>query len=277
MDETTARCYACGNVRPIADFYRDKSKASGHTNICKPCDLIKSARRYDPIRRKPYRPRDAPRPAPPARSKRTRAIQACAACDTTFPRAKGKRFCCATCRDIARIGEGATSPLVLASCPCCHATFTIRGARKTCGSSLCRYHLTYQRGPTRPCATCATPVPSKQGAPRFCSRDCYEQSPIAVEGRKRAKRRRRARKRGATSERYSAETIYARDHWRCQLCGGKLKRDAVVPHPKAPTIDHIVPLAQGGDDTRANVHAAHFICNARKGDRGSGEQLLLVG
>lgn len=52
----------------------------------------------------------------------------------------------------------------------------------------------------------------------------------------------------------------------------------VVPHPKAPTIDHVVPLDLGGDDKRANVQLAHFICNSRKSNRLNGPvQLALVG
>jgi len=50
----------------------------------------------------------------------------------------------------------------------------------------------------------------------------------------------------------------------------------VVPHPKAPTVDHIVPVSEGGDDTRANVQLAHFVCNSVKGARGS-QQLALIG
>jgi 5-methylcytosine-specific restriction endonuclease McrA len=49
-----------------------------------------------------------------------------------------------------------------------------------------------------------------------------------------------------------------------------------VPHPKAPTIDHIVPVSEGGDDTRANVQLACFRCNSVKGPRGS-QQLALIG
>jgi len=50
----------------------------------------------------------------------------------------------------------------------------------------------------------------------------------------------------------------------------------VVPHAKAPTVDHVVPVSEGGDDTRANVQLAHFRCNSVKGPRGS-QQLALVG
>jgi 5-methylcytosine-specific restriction endonuclease McrA len=47
-----------------------------------------------------------------------------------------------------------------------------------------------------------------------------------------------------------------------------------VPHPKAPTIDHIIPLAHGGDDTRANVQLAHFLCNASAGITGTKQAAL---
>jgi 5-methylcytosine-specific restriction endonuclease McrA len=50
-----------------------------------------------------------------------------------------------------------------------------------------------------------------------------------------------------------------------------------VPHLKAATIDHIIPLSISRDDTRANVQLAHFICNSIKGDRLAGEQLALIG
>ncbi len=48
------------------------------------------------------------------------------------------------------------------------------------------------------------------------------------------------------------------------------------PEPLAPTIDHIVPISKSGDDTRANVQLAHFLCNSVKGPRGS-QQLALIG
>lgn len=47
-----------------------------------------------------------------------------------------------------------------------------------------------------------------------------------------------------------------------------------VPHPKAPTIDHIIPLAVGGDDTRANVQLAHFLCNSLAGATGTKQAAL---
>ncbi|MEU1559503.1 HNH endonuclease signature motif containing protein [Streptomyces mirabilis] len=89
-------------------------------------------------------------------------------------------------------------------------------------------------------------------------------------------RRRRAAKRGGTSEPYTLAEIAARDRERCGLCGGRVAMRQVAPHPKAPTIDHVVPVSEGGDDTRANVQLAHFRCNSAKGARGS-QQLALIG
>lgn len=79
--------------------------------------------------------------------------------------------------------------------------------------------------------------------------------------------RRRARLRGAACAPFRRQQIFERDHWTCMLCHGALARTEVVPHPFAPTIDHVVPLARGGAHAPWNVQAAHFICNSRKSDR----------
>lgn len=93
------------------------------------------------------------------------------------------------------------------------------------------------------------------------------------------KHRRRARKREAYVADVSPRKIYERDGWRCRIkgCGRPVKRDAVVPHPLAPTIDHIIPLAKGGTHEPANVQCAHFKCNAIKSDQLGNVQLMLVG
>jgi len=88
---------------------------------------------------------------------------------------------------------------------------------------------------------------------------------------------RRVRKRGAYKARVSARYIYERDGWRCQLCRKKVDRRKMVPHPMAPTLDHIVPLAKGGTHEPANVWTAHYLCNCRKSAGGGGEQLMLFG
>lgn len=97
------------------------------------------------------------------------------------------------------------------------------------------------------------------------------------EDRRELKHRRRAREREAFVEPVSRLRIFERDRWRCHLCGKAVRKTAVVPHPLAPTIDHVIPLADGGSHEPANVRTAHFICNSLKGDRGGNEQLMLIG
>jgi 5-methylcytosine-specific restriction endonuclease McrA len=92
----------------------------------------------------------------------------------------------------------------------------------------------------------------------YCSKRC--------QGRAHSSRR-DARKRGAFVADVSPEVIYERDQWQCHLCGGAIDKTAQVPHPLAPTIDHVIPLAKGGTHEPDNVAAAHFLCNATKGDR----------
>lgn len=97
--------------------------------------------------------------------------------------------------------------------------------------------------------------------PRWCSRSC---------ARLDAKVARRVRERDGRF-RYSRHGIFTRDRWVCQLCGKRVKRSAAVPDPKAPVIDHIVPLAAGpevgGVDAPWNVQCAHFLCNSIKRDQ----------
>jgi 5-methylcytosine-specific restriction endonuclease McrA len=60
--------------------------------------------------------------------------------------------------------------------------------------------------------------------------------------------------------------VYVRDSWVCYLCAAAVDRYAAVPMPLAPTLDHVVPLVNGGAHTYSNIKTAHFICNSLKRD-----------
>lgn len=89
--------------------------------------------------------------------------------------------------------------------------------------------------------------------------------------------RRRARKAGAKTERFTRREIYERDRWICGICRKRVDPDLTWPHPMSKSLDHVIPISQGGDHTRANCRLAHVICNLSRGDRGGGEQLVLIG
>ena len=108
-----------------------------------------------------------------------------------------------------------------------------------------------------------------------CSTQC--QDTYDTDRKREARHRRRARLRNAYRAKVTPSKVYERDGYKCHLCGKRTKADAKAPHPQAPTLDHIVPLAQGGTHEPSNVATACFICNSRKGDRMAGDQLLLFG
>lgn len=121
------------------------------------------------------------------------------------------------------------------------------------------------------CRRCAAPFVAvwlADQSARYCSAACVRSD---------AKVRRRALKRSAYVEDVWRTRVFERDGWRCQLCRKKVDRAKAVPHPRAPVLDHIVPLAEGGTHEPRNVQCAHFMCNSIKGHRGGGEQLLLIG
>lgn len=71
--------------------------------------------------------------------------------------------------------------------------------------------------------------------------------------------------------------VFERDGWRCQICGVRTpKKLRGSVDPRAPELDHIIPLAVGGDHLPENCQCACRRCNGAKGARPLG-QLLLIG
>lgn len=88
---------------------------------------------------------------------------------------------------------------------------------------------------------------------------------------------RRAKVSDPEAESFDREEIAERDGWRCGLCQRRVGKSYVWPDPRSASIDHIEPLSVGGKHRRENVILAHLGCNQSKGNRGGGEQLLLIG
>ena len=83
------------------------------------------------------------------------------------------------------------------------------------------------------------------------------------------KARRYAREHGRTAERVALSVLFTRDAGRCGLCGKPVQMGTA-------SIDHIIPLARGGEHTYRNTQLAHLDCNRRRQHRGPA-QLRMVG
>jgi hypothetical protein len=108
------------------------------------------------------------------------------------------------------------------------------------------------------CRRCNKSFVTKQSMKVYCSRYC---------AKKDARSRRRARQVNAYIEHVWFYRVMERDNWTCHLCDQPIDRTAQVPQLYAATLDHVIPLALGGEHSMNNIRSAHFICNSIKGDR----------
>lgn len=89
--------------------------------------------------------------------------------------------------------------------------------------------------------------------------------------------RRRARMLEAFVEDVDPVRVFEADGYRCYGCDRKCLKGAPNNHLLQPTMDHVIPLSKGGKHEYANIRTMCRQCNVRKGNRGGGEQLLLIG
>jgi len=197
------------------------------------------------------------------------------------PRRGRRRLRCGAC--LGKHAKARHAGTQVRMCPTCGSTVT--GAKRTYCSEACQPQRTWsERKAGRAlafCAGCGDEFPKYRSTQRWCSLACANKHMVrpapqglSAEARERQRlywqgknRRRRAAKRGGASEPYTLAEVAARDDFRCRLCGDPVPMTVRVPDPLAPTIDHIMPVSKGGDDTRANVQLAHFRCNSVKGNR----------
>lgn len=88
---------------------------------------------------------------------------------------------------------------------------------------------------------------------------------------------RRARMRGAEAEVVDRDRVGDRDGWKCGICHRRINRSLAYPHPRSPSLDHVIPISEGGPHTYANSRISHLSCNLARSNRGGDEQLALIG
>lgn len=143
--------------------------------------------------------------------------------------------------------------------------------------------------PQRPCCECSKPPRLCEGcgcdlprSRRLCQ-ECAaarkkdankrERRKARLNGTRAPSLRKRCRKFGVTFTPIPRKKVFDRDRWKCQICGVKLlpKFAKIVgtttPHPRCPTIDHIVPLSFGPSSPGHvwdNVQACCWQCNCER-------------
>jgi len=93
------------------------------------------------------------------------------------------------------------------------------------------------------------------------------------------KRRRVAARRARalrSSDRPTITRLAERDGWKCHLCGKRVDPTLTgTTNKMKASVDHLIPISHGGVDDMVNAKLAHLRCNAKRGNRGD-VQLMLV-
>lgn len=212
------------------------------------------------------------------RYKHRLVIKPCERCGRDFKqRRHDSRFCSNDCSLTVLRKSRRSRPAKLRQCMCCHKPFRKRrnrNAGKYC-SRACAFEA---RRLKLPCAVFTRRYDSPlyaQLAAWFSSWGNDAQNPLFVDEAQGTGYRSRCLRYGCHFQSFSRRSIFVRDSWRCQICHRDLLRrwtvigETATPHPRNPTIDHIVPLSCGpsGPGHRPNnVQAACWECNIRKSD-----------
>ena len=124
------------------------------------------------------------------------------------------------------------------------------------------------------CNCCGTSFIRGRRITQLCSAECRQAHRAA---RKRKYRvspagraynaKRKAIERGCDgADRIDPIKVFERDKWRCHLCGAKTPKNLRgTADDRAPELEHIVSLADGGSHTWGNVACSCRLCNQAKG------------
>jgi hypothetical protein len=178
-------------------------------------------------------------------------------------RAQVERAQCANCGStLRRSGNQSGSARFCGSKACRSAAAAARYARKRLGVPT----LTRQQT----CGHCRVEFAAHHGNRKYCSRSCGLAAYNAVrrsDGRSAdLSAKRRALEKGAKVSPGRRRAVAERDGWMCQLCSDPVDSTVFYPAPDAAVIDHVVPLALGGEHAPSNWALTHSFCNSLKSD-----------
>lgn len=225
------------------------------------------------------------------RPPRGRVLKRCEWCNVETEMSKVQRFCSPAChrnmgvasRAVARVLAGVLPELQREEvvfhhvCRVCGDPFVAqRESRAYYCSRFCKQVASGNQQLTTPisygeCRRCGdTFVRRSNQMGQFCSRRCGDKAYNRY-------RVRRIKTNTPRNQRmFTMMDIAKRDGRRCHLCGKHVDMDLGHMDAMGPTLDHLIPVSEGGKHTPENVALAHRSCNSRRGTSGPA-QLLLVG
>jgi len=205
----------------------------------------------------------------------------CQHCGKEFSKDSAYRmkYCSTTCANAAKripsemLKEREAKKQIQKRCQWCGSDFVTTYPNKKYCSAACGYEGNLRDKRVKwaaefvpkqfACKECGAKVVTECGKPfrSFCSIECQERYFSRGYNQRRKKQVQLAYK-----EPVSFKKIYKRDKGICCICGMPVLNDKSPTNIWGATIDHIVPLSQGGAHEPANCQLAHRICNSLKLD-----------
>lgn len=174
-------------------------------------------------------------------------------------------------RESVRVRRGARGYMYALQCGWCDRRFDgWRSTQEACSVSCANALRDYRAGvlikpvPWFACVQCGEQY-IRHSARKTCDRPLCKAELHRI-GQMRGRTMRRLRHINAYIEDVDPLAVYIRDRWICQLCNEPVLRiPRYVRDPQMASLDHVIPIAQGGEHSYANVQCAHLQCNLRKG------------
>lgn len=183
----------------------------------------------------------------------------------------------------------AFSRVFFPSCQNCSSAFTARRKGVQCCSEACADALLAAKGEAHlarlraksaalraatklTCKCCGRSFKPKSNLrEKYCGKTCAARTARQTESAKAAKQAakalRRMRRQMSTVELFSATRVFERDGWQCQGCGCDTPKDLRGKNvDNSPELDHVVPLAKGGEHSMRNAQTLCRVCNILKAD-----------
>ena len=190
------------------------------------------------------------------------------------------RWCSELCRSRSRVRRSGT-------CQYCGVVFSHRQSRPQsyCSRSCAMRAKACPASPLKwlECQQCAGWFVSRRGA-KYCCDDCRERYAFdhindRVMGLYRLAITELRVKEAMHWRRTLTDYLAQRDGNRCSICS--IVVDLTLTsgprgNRRGPSIDHVIPVSQGGEDTLTNLRLTHWACNNKRGNRGGNEQLRLI-
>lgn len=115
----------------------------------------------------------------------------------------------------------------------------------------------YQVQAVKSCAVCGGFF---FGPGKYCGPECARKSRQHYDNMK--KRRRQKSAWTEESKTITLQKLYERDGGVCWICGKPCNYEADSNSNEYPSIDHVIPIADGGKDLWENIRLAHRYCNS---------------